>query len=226
MSVAFPAPPRDLAELLERAAALAGRTLGWVAQQHRVAPPKDPRREKGWSGRTLEIALGATAGSRAEPDFPHLHVELKSLPVDARGRPRESTYVCTASLDPGALGSWRDSWVRRKLSTVLWVPLIGAEHPVDRVVGSAVLWSPTLDEERALCEDFTDLTTLISLGLLWQIDGRRGKVLQLRPKAADGSQTTWALDEDAEWVADTPRGFYLRPAFTGAILARELILPE
>lgn len=223
---AFPPPPRDEAELAERARALAGQTLAEVAATVGMPVPPDLRRAKGWPGRVLEVALGATAGSRAEPDFPHLHVELKSLPVDARGRPAEGTYVCTAPLDPGALGSWETSWVRDKLRRVLWIPLVGGGPPGDRVVGSPFFWTPDEAEEASLRADWEELAALVALGHLWQIDGRRGKVLQLRPKAADGSSTVLALDEDGEWVRDTPRGFYLRPSFTGAVLARHLLLPE
>ncbi|MEQ1568416.1 MAG: MutH/Sau3AI family endonuclease, partial [Myxococcota bacterium] len=155
---------------------------------------------------------------------PHLGVELKSIPCDLRGHPSESTYVCTAPLAPGALGGWADAWVRRKLSRVLWLPLVPAG--ADRVVGSPVVWSPSPDEEAVLRADFEELVTLLADGAVWQIDGRRGQALHLRPKAADGEPAAWAVDEDAGWVRQTARGFYLRPSFTLAILSRHLLLPE
>ena len=227
MPTAFPPPPRSEAELIERAHRLAGRTLGWIAARHVVRVPPDLRRAKGWPGQLLEIALGATASSRPVPDFPHLGVEMKSIPVDLRGKPLEGTYVCTAPLSVDQLGSsWEESWVRHKLARVLWVPLLPAESVADRVVGTPILWSPSPEEEAALREDWEDFVQLVALGELWQVHGRRGKVLQLRPKAADRHSTTWALDEGGEWVQALPRGFYLRPGFTRAILARELLLPE
>jgi DNA mismatch repair protein MutH len=221
---AFAAPPRTEAELAARAEALAGRTLAELAAEHGMVLPADPRRSKGWAGQLLEIALGATAASRAEPDFPHLGVELKTVPVDRRGRPAESTYVCTAPLDPGALGTWETSWVRRKLLRVLWVPL--ADVDGERVIGAPVLWSPGEADDAVLRADFEELAALIAEGALWQIDGRRGVALHLRPKAADGEPAAWALDEDAGWVKQTARGFYLRPSFTHDLLARHLLLPR
>lgn len=227
MAKAFPSPPRTEAELLGRARALAGRTLGWIAEQHVVHVPADLKRAKGWAGQLLEIALGATASSRPVPDFPHLGIEMKSIPIDEWGVPREGTYVCTAPLTLADLGSsWEDSWVRHKLARVLWVPLTGEGPVADRRVGSPVMWSPTSDEEALLRQDWEAFAHLVAMGELWQVHGRRGKVLQLRPKAADRHATTWALDEGGDWVQALPRGFYLRPAFTGAILARELMLPE
>jgi len=219
-------PPRSQDELLTRARALAGHPLATIAKRHAMPVPSTFRRAKGWTGTLVERALGATATSRAMPDFPHLGVELKTLPVDDRGRPRESTYVCTAPLSAADLGTWVDSWARRKLSRVLWVPIVGDEEPGARRVGAAFLWSPTAEESEILEADWDELVALLALGDLTRIDGRLGKALQVRPKAADASARTWALDESARWVRDHPRGFYLRPSFTGALLARELLLPR
>jgi DNA mismatch repair protein MutH len=128
-------------------------------------------------------------------------------------------------LSSTALGSWDDCWVRHKLARVLWVPMVQADAPGDRVIGAPILWSPSVEEDALLRADFKEIAALVALGELQRIDGRTGKVLQLRPKGADSHSETWALDEDAEWVTEMPRGFYLRPSFTGAILARELLLP-
>ncbi len=211
---------------MARATALSGRTLGFIAEQHVVAIPADLRRAKGWPGQLLEIALGATASSRPVPDFPHLGIELKSVPVNARGRPAESTYVCTAPLRPDVMGRWEDSWVCHKLARVLWIPLIGKGAPADRIVGTPVIWSPDAEEEAAIREDWEAIASLVAMGELWQVKSHKGKVLQVRPKGASRNSTTWALDDGAQWVQAMSRGFYLRPSFTGAIFARELLLPE
>lgn len=118
-------PPQSEAELLSRARALAGVTLGELSTRLGLSAPPDLRRAKGFVGQVVEAALGATAGSRAQPDFAEIGVELKTLPVDRRGRPAESTFVCT--IDLGEVGDveWEHSWVRRKLSRVLWVPVEG-----------------------------------------------------------------------------------------------------
>lgn len=187
--------------------------------------PATLHRAKGWTGTLIERALGATATSRAMPDFPHLGVELKTIPVDTRGRPRQSTYVCTAPLSAADLGSWADAWVRQKLARVLWVPVVGDGEPGARRVGTAFLWTPNDEESQLLEADWEEFSALVALGDLARIDGRFGKVLQVRPKAADASARTWALDEGARWVRDLPRGFYLRPSFTSGLLARALLLP-
>lgn len=215
-------PPSSESVLLARAEALAGRPLAWLAARESVPVPPDLRRDKGWIGNLLERALGATAGSRAEPDFPHIGVELKTLPVDRTGKPRESTYVCTAPLDRSMARRWEEAWVRRKLSRVLWVPIVGDGPPGERIIGAPVLWSPSADEDATLRSDWESLTEAIDLGETWQLEGRRGVALQLRPKAASAREMTWVLDDEGEWAQVNPRGFYLRTAFTAAILRRRL----
>jgi DNA mismatch repair protein MutH len=219
-------PPRDEAELVARARELAGRTIAEVAARAARRVPEDLRRAKGFVGNLLEDRLGATAGSRAEPDFPHLGVELKTLPVDAAGRPRESTWVCTLPLDGTLSTSWADSWVRRKLSRVLWVPIVGDGAPADRIVGSPILWSPSADEEALLRADWEELATIVALGELWDLTARHGCALQVRPKAANRRELSWALGEDGAWVRDVGRGFYLRPSFTRSILEARVRLPR
>lgn len=222
-----PGPPRDDAELLQRARALAGHRLGEVARRFGLPVPPDLRRHKGWVGQLLETALGASAGSRALPDFPHLGIEMKTLPVTAAGKPRESTYVCTMPLDGSLEPTWEDSWVRGKLSCVLWVPVVGegAVPPGDRQIGTPFLWRPSADEDALLRADWEGVAELAALGELWQLHARHGVVLQVRPKGARASDRTWVLGEEGAWVQDMPRGFYLRPTFTAKILAAALRLP-
>ncbi len=178
------------------------------------------RAHKGWLGQLLEYALGASAASRAEPDFPHLGIELKSVPVDARARPRESTYVCVAPLDGSLAVTWEESWVRRKLSKVLFVPIVGDGPPGTRVIGAPVLWEPSAAEEARLRADWEEITGRIVAGDIEGLDARVGEVLQLRPKGASGSDATWTLDRDAEWVETMARGFYLRRTWTAELLQR------
>ncbi len=220
------APPLSETELLARAQAVAGRCLASLAGDVGVRVPRDLRRHKGWVGELLERLLGATSASLPEPDFPALGVELKTLPVGRSGLPRESTYVCTVPLEP--LGErWATCWVRRKLARVLWVP-VEAEPQVplrERRIGMPLLWSPSVEEETLLRHDWEELMELVGLGGLERITARHGTALQIRPKAANGRALTTGVGPDGAPIATLPRGFYLRAAFTTAVLHRHYILP-
>jgi len=208
-------PPRDLPELERRADALAGRSLLDVARELDEHAPVVGLHTKGKVGELIERALGATGGSHATHDFPELSVELKTIPVDEQLRPRESTFVCRISLADAERAEWADSWVRRKLGHVLFVPIVEGER-----VATPVFWRPSDEEERALRADFDELMGMIGAGHIEDLSARDGEILQLRPKARDGSVRTTAWDRDGELIATVPRGFYLRARFTARILSR------
>jgi DNA mismatch repair protein MutH len=225
--VPFAAPPVNEEELLSRCHALAGLTLGQLAERVRWPTPEDLRRNKGWVGELLETALGATAASLPEPDFTHLGIELKTIPVDAGGRPRESTHICTVPLVDHVGLTWDNSLARRKLARVLWIPVeAGPEIPLsERRIGAALLWSPTPEQEAVLKADFEELMDMVCLGQVEQITAHYGTWLQIRPKAADSRAVTEGIGPSGETVLTLPRGFYLRAAFTTELLRRHYALP-
>ena len=92
--------PQTEQALLEKAQSIAGLTFGELADELNIPVPPDLKRDKGWVGMLFETALGATAGSKAEQDFSHLGIELKTLPINAEGFPF-GNHVC----EPCALGA-------------------------------------------------------------------------------------------------------------------------
>jgi DNA mismatch repair protein MutH len=219
-------PPQTIDQLLTRCQSIAGLTIGQLAAMHQQKVPPDLRRDKGWVGQLLEMALGAEAGSQALPDFPKLGVELKSLPINAKGKPLESTYVCVAALTGVAGQQWEDSWVCPKLAKVLWVPVLAQRQiPIaERQLGTPFLWQPDEAQQQMLRQDWEELMELITLGGIDQIKGAHGKALQLRPKAADSRALTAAVGKYGQPISTLPRGFYLKASFTADILARQFNL--
>lgn len=221
-----PPPPKDEVELLVRAQALAGFSLGELATLAGVAIPANLKRDKGWVGMLLELFLGASAGSKPEQDFPQLGIELKTIPIDEQGRPLETTFVCVAPLTGNSGVSWHTSHVRHKLARVLWIPVEGSRQlPLaGRRIGSPLLWSPSAEEEQLLRRDWEELMDLIVLGHVENVTARHGEVLQLRPKAANSKALTEAIGEHGQPIMTLPRGFYLKKDFTRQLLARHFLL--
>lgn len=217
MSVSHsPSPPQSEEELLNRVRPLAGLTLEDLSLKLSLPLPKSTLHAKGWLGQLFESLLGATASSLPEPDFQLIGVELKTLPLTASGKPKESTYVCTVPLTGLQNQRWETSWVKRKLQRVLWLPL-QADNRIpfpQRQIGNAILWSPDAAEEAQLKQDWEELMELVCLGQLDQISSHMGNVLQIRPKGANAKALTTTQDEEGHIIATLPRGFYLRPGFT------------
>ena len=212
--------PQTLEQLLSQAQSIAGLTFGELADELHIPVPPDLKRDKGWVGMLLERALGARAGSKAEQDFSHLGVELKTLPINAEGYPLETTFVSLAPLVQNSGVKWENSHVRHKLSCVLWMPIEGSRHiPLrERHIGAPILWKPTAEQERQLKQDWEELMDYIVLGKLEQITARIGEVMQLRPKGANSKAITKGISKNGEVIDTLPLGFYLRKEFTAGIL--------
>jgi DNA mismatch repair protein MutH len=197
-----------------------GATLAELADGLGMPVPAGNVRTKGWSGQVVERELGAD-GSHG-PDFAALGVELKSVPVTAALVPLESTAVC--HIDPVAIAgeSWDTSYVRTKLARVLFVALTVPEHAHsvgERRVAMVRLWTPSAEEELALRRDFElFVREYFRAGRAAAITGHLGAVLQVRPKARSAADQRSAFGPDGKPIRLGKSGFYLRPAFVGAIL--------
>ncbi|MGY3857619.1 MULTISPECIES: DNA mismatch repair endonuclease MutH [Aeromonas] len=223
----MPNNPQSEQELLTRAYAMAGLPLAQLAASAGIPVPRDLRRDKGWVGQLIEWQLGASAGSKPEQDFPDLGIELKTIPVDPAGKPLETTFVCVAPLIGVSGQRWEESNVRNKLSRVLWIPVEGSrEIPIgERRIGMPLLWSPSVEEDDLLRQDWEELMDMIVLGEVEQISARHGQVMQLRPKAANNKALTRAIGRNGQPIQTLPRGFYLKIAFTHGLLQRHFALP-
>ncbi|OHU87520.1 MULTISPECIES: DNA mismatch repair endonuclease MutH [Pseudoalteromonas] len=215
-----PQPPESITHLMQRVDAIAGLTLGELAQQYQFKSPEHLLREKGWPGQLLEYVLGASAGSKPVPDFEHLGIELKSLPIDYQGRPLETTYVSVVPLTGLTGATWENSTVRKKLNHVLWLPVLAERdiQPVNRTIGHGFLWQPTEQQNALLKRDWEEQIELIALGRVEEISGHLGQVMQIRPKAANSRVTTDAIGPNGKLIKTLPRGFYLKTNFTQDIL--------
>ncbi len=213
-------PPTTQDELMARCQQLLGKTLGQVSVELGWVAPADLRRHKGWVGALLEAALGADAGNKAQPDFTQLAIELKTLPINRQGFPKESTYVCTVSMQQSGELNWHQSWLRRKLRHVLWVPIeADADIPLaQRYIGQAILWRPSLEQETILQRDWESLMDRVVLGEQAEITAKEGDYLQIRPKAANSHIVATGISEHGLKEKINPKGFYLRTSFTQQLL--------
>lgn len=219
-----PPPPASLDELLLRARALGGLSVGELARAQGFRVPRDLRGHKGFVGQMVERGLGAHAGSEPEPDFPGLGVELKTIPLTEEGQPIESTYVCMARLDGREALTWQGSFVQKKLGRVLFVPVIQRglrrESLAERVIGMPFLWVPDERDVARLAADFGRLAGRIRQGEVERVRGHDGEVLQIRPKAIDRGERTLGVSEDGWLVEVQPRAWYLRATFTAELVRR------
>ena len=217
--IPFISPPSEDA-LLSRCVLSEGLNFFQLANLIEVSIPAMPSKRKGWAGQAIEIALGATAGCQSVPDFTHLGIELKTIPLGANGKPAESTFVTSIPLLTIHHQVWRTSQCYQKLQRVLWIPVEGDTRiPFEqRRIGQATLWSPNEQEEAVLSNDWHELSTMIGTGKLEEINASMGDYLQVRPKAMNARSLCYGFDSEGRKIQTLPRGFYLRSRFTANLI--------
>lgn len=208
--------PATESELLGRARALAGRTISEVAA--RVDRTLPTTGHKGYVGSLVERALGI-APRGGGPDVAHLGIEVKTTPIDPRGAPRESTFVCMVPRE-GLDREWSGSAPHAKLARVLFVPVEATGEMGSRRVGTAFMWSPDAADEAVLASDWAELAGLLRAHGHEHVSARHGQLMQVRPKAARASSRWRATGDDDAPMLALPRAFYLRRTFVASILSR------
>lgn len=208
--------------ILNKAKSLRGYTLEDLGNYLKIKFPLDQQNllnAKGLTGQIIEILLEATANSKPLPDFPELKLEIKTLPITLLGHPLETTYVCTAPLLPKSDAfDFKKSVVYKKLSKVLWIPIIVNDNK--RTIGNAFIWEPTTDELLLIERDWLELTQMLYLGDLDKVNSHFGEILQIRPKAADSTALTAGLNQEGQKINTLPRGYYLRTSYTEKIFQK------
>lgn len=224
-SVLKPSPPQNEKELFARAQALAGLKIKDIAQTYQLSLPQDLKRQKGIVGQVLEHCLGAYAHNLSMPDFPHLGIELKTLPVNDKGRCLESTFLCTAPI-PWQNELWSQSRVYIKSKKILWIPILVPQNRAlsERIIAHPLLWTMEKNIEAQLKRDWEELTEFLALGQFEQLRAHFGKYLHVRPKAPNSKTFIKVLNDQGQWIHTVPKGFYFRKVFTQSILESHFVV--
>lgn len=214
-------PIKNETELLSRAREIEGLSFSQLADRLHLKIPDTASKRKGWVGQAIELALGTTAGTSANPDFLELGIELKTIPLNQHFNPAESTFITSISLLTLHSESWENSQCFKKLKRVLWVPIEGDKNiPFNhRRIGQSVLWSPNQKQYDILKQDWDELSWLVTSGQLPAIHAGIGYYLHIRPKARNSASLCDGLDEEGNKIKTLPRGFYLRSQLTQEILS-------
>jgi DNA mismatch repair protein MutH len=112
----------DAESVLQRARALVGRRLGEVTSV--AAEETMTTRSRGTVGHHLERYFGLQLNSDQEPDFSHLGVELKSVPMVPQGNShaaKERTFITAIDYATVSTTAFEGSALDRKTRTTLYI---------------------------------------------------------------------------------------------------------
>jgi len=168
-------------------------------------------------GSLVERALGASAGSRAVLTSPSFD-RAEDAAGRSHGRAVESTFVCTIPLTEIGQVEWADSRVKRKLTTVLWVPVEGErEIPVGQRRMGRRCCTPHRRRRSAAARDWEELAGFLAVGTS-SLDRPRGAFCD-QAEAAHSRARRVGFDADGRRLRRCPRAS-TAPSFTRALLQR------
>ena len=220
----FFAPPKDLTTLLERLDLIVGRSLQELATLAKVHIPENNLNGKGFCGQLLEIFLGANAHNLSQPDFLNLQIELKTLPVNSDLSPQESTFICSADINPERYIPFEHSALYHKIKNILFVLLLAPKGlPIkDRRIIGYFFYQPDQNELDQIATDYNEFCELIFSSNARSINGSLGNIIQMRPKAAHSNVFTPIRDSQGQTTYAGPKGYYLRASYTKKLIAHAL----
>lgn len=221
-NVTYPPQPTTLDELKSRLERIKGFTLGELASALDLPCPTNSTKAKGYAGELVELLLGADANNLPVPDFTHLGIELKTMPINRDFEPLETTYLCHAPLTSVRGIDFFSSVLYAKVRMILFVFIL-AEREMnlpDRRIIDYYLFAPDEHELAQIKADYDELMDMVTEGQAQQITARIGTMVQMRPKCADGRQVVPCVTADGSFGWTRPRGFYLRRDFNQNICRR------
>ncbi|MGN1394699.1 MAG: MutH/Sau3AI family endonuclease [Succinivibrionaceae bacterium] len=200
--------PQTEQQLLNRVHAIAGLTIGELATKLQIPVPNNMLYAKGFAGQLIEIALGASAGANPIQDFPHLGIELKTIPITYKGTPAETTHICIIQQDKLCGQVFENSNFLNKLKKILWIPIEGERSiPLkNRHIATGFLWEPSTTDLIKLKNDWEEIMEIISTKGIENISSNIGEITQVRPCGK--------LNNIMQY------GFYLRKNFTTKIILK------
>lgn len=177
-------------------------------------------------GNLVEWFLGKPPNNSDEPDIPELGIEVKTIPLELRGKgvkslgPKEPTSLTMIDFARVAEQDWNEAYVRKKLQRILWVPYVhNYDDKREHTFCEPFLWTPPEGDVPQLKEDYGVVRAVIREGRPHELSEQLSVVLAARRKGQKGSTTTYS------GVRAPTRAWALKSAYTGALLNRQQGLP-
>jgi DNA mismatch repair endonuclease MutH len=142
-------------------------------------------RDKSASARVIRRLLGQKAHGRLG-EFERFGVELKTVPIDRKGRPVESMSFPSFIHEELQYETWPDSDLLGRLNRILIVPIQRSkgQDQGEGVVQRAFFWSPPESDLVEISLEWDRYRQLISSGLARHLPkASETKYIHVRPKA-------------------------------------------
>ena len=214
-------PVTTFSQLSERAHSIEGVPLKDLAD-YLEYPLRDPSKSKGYVGNLMQFAFGLRPNSKPLPDLERFRIEIKTIPVDPDLNALENTRL--TKINPSELvleDEWSRSHAFRKVTTILFVPVVKHPRAAARVGGwysrSPFVWMPSLDELAILEEDWKTVRDVYRKGSVTK-SAIPGTYMFANTQSRDSSVRERYKLPTGDEMEVQPKAFYLLKPLTTRVL--------
>lgn len=211
---------RNVDTISHHLGAFVGVPFGSLAAELGVAGLDRPATQrKSFAGDIAEAMLEVAKNSLPDPDLESIGAEIKTIPLDARSRPRENTKI--TALTPRLVASEGDfytSHLYAKMRAILFLPIQKSDNddPGSWYLRPPFLWLPSTDQLRVIRGEYDAYLEAIRAG--------RWEALSLRSGIYLGVNTSGERSAGME-RQDKPYAWWLKKELTRIIVEENLSPP-
>lgn len=180
---------------------------------------KDPKSMKSAAGDIAELVAGKKPDSLPQADLSEFDIEVKTVPLDLRGYPRENTKITALNYASLLTEEWATSHVYEKVRVVLFVPIVKEEtnRPDSWYVRSPFIWMPSRDQLGVMREDWETIQEMVQSGEQLAASVGQYLIANTSGQGRGRDARTYQL-ADGRTIEVKTRAFFLRKSFVAEIL--------
>jgi DNA mismatch repair endonuclease MutH len=192
-----------------------GRRIGQLARELGVSPSS----AKNYSALVVRKVLGARDPGNKLREFEEFGVEAKIVPLSPRGVPYEAmSFPAFRYKGLVAEEEWEESELHEQLDRLLIVVVSSPTRETsqdDRVLADAFFWSPTLEQEAIIKEEWLSVIELVKRGRADRLPSYgTTRIIHVRTHGRDSRDT-----DEAPMLGEIPKkSFWLNPGFVAAVV--------
>jgi DNA mismatch repair protein MutH len=180
---------------------------------------KDPTSMKSAAGDIAELVAGKKPDALPQADLSEFDIEVKTVPLDLTGKPRENTKITALNYTKLLKEKWETSHVYEKVRVVLFVPIVkeDTKRPEAWYVRSPFIWMPSRDQLAVIRKDWEKIKKMVRSGD--QLTATVGEYLiaNTSGQGKGKDNRTYELP-DGRTIDVKTRAFFLRKTFVAEIL--------
>ena len=181
---------------------------------------KDPKSMKSAAGDIAELVAWKKPDSLPQADLSEFDIEVKTVPLDLIGSPRENTKITALNYKSLLKEKWETSHVYEKVRVVLFVPIVkeDVDRPEAWYVRSPFIWMPSRDQFAVIRKDWETIRRMVRRGEKLTTKGVGEYLIANTSGQGKGRDDRSYQLADGRTIDVKTRAFFLRKKFVAEVL--------